>query len=229
MAVISTIKCSLLVPPFVLAPERYDPRRELSAAMRSVPLGEIAQSIRQVVQPPYSLGPCLVLDTSDAREGVIIARKTQTEDIGSAKKRLQPRDVIISRLRPYLRQVAYVDDAIPNADGAVLLCSTEFFVLRAIDERPISFLVPFLLSAQVQSVLAASQEGGHHPRFDDSTLFTLPVPVSLIDDRRQASDAVEKAVMLYRQSERILDDLVAGATRSLALSGGGGSDEPEVH
>lgn len=174
----------------------------------SVPLGEVVQIIRQTVQPSDSLGAYIVLDTSDAREGIVIARKAQTEGIGSTKKRLHPRDVIISRLRPYLRQVAYVDDAIPNAEGALLVCSTEFFVLREINGEGIGFVVPFLLSDQVQKVLAAAQNGGHYPRFDESTLTTLPVPASLLNNRKGISVVVKKAVALYRQSEKIIESIL---------------------
>ena len=68
-----------------------------------------------------------------------------------------PGDVIISRLRPYLRQVAFVDSDIRGYElSATILCSTEFFVLRAIEQESIAFLVPFLLSQSTQQVLAAS-------------------------------------------------------------------------
>jgi hypothetical protein len=209
MAFISTKKANLIGPSFVLAPERYDPRRSVEAAFDSVLLGEVVTLIRRTVAPDDKLEPCLVLDTSDAREGIVIGRKQQTTEIGSTKKSIQPGDVIVSRLRPYLRQVASVDDGILNLSGANLLCSTEFFVLRSPDERSIAFLVPYLLSDQVQEVLAASQEGGHHPRFDDSTLLTLPVPKKLLDNSKAASAAVEKAIAMYRDCERTIDGLVA--------------------
>lgn len=218
MALISTKKASFLGPSFVLAPERYDPRRSLTANVGCVPLGEIVQIIRKMIQPSDRLGSCLILDTSDAREGIVICRKQQTNDIGSTKKALQLGDVIISRLRPYLRQVAYVDDGIPNLDGAKLLCSTEFFVLRSINRQSIAFLVPFLLSKQVQEVLAASQEGGHHPRFDESALITLPVSANAIDKRDEASAAIENAAQLYRESEQIIDDLVRVSNHDLSTS-----------
>lgn len=48
-------------------------------------------------------------------------------------------DVIISRLRPYLRQVAYVDEDRKEILGA----STEFFVIRARNNESIAYLVPF--------------------------------------------------------------------------------------
>jgi hypothetical protein len=216
MALINIRARSTLATIDVLAPERYDPRRALdSGVAKHALLGDIAQLVRKVVQPSPDLGRCLVLDTSDAREGVVSLRKNPVDvRIGSAKKAIEPRDVIISRLRPYLRQVAFVDPELPNLEGALLLCSTEFFVLRSPDRRSIAFLVPFLLSGRVQEVLAAAQEGGHHPRFDDSTLLTLPVPASLLDRRDAISTSIEKAVDFYRRYQRDVEDMIAKAEKA---------------
>jgi hypothetical protein len=111
-----------------------------------------------------------------------------------------------------------VDDAILNLEGATLVCSTEFFVMRAKGPESIAFLVPFLLSDQVQEVLAASQEGGHHPRFDQETLFNLPVPKKWLSNRDKISSSIEKAIKLYRESEGTIFNLVAAANRELNRS-----------
>jgi hypothetical protein len=212
MAVLNIVRRSALAAPAVLAPERYDPRRRLAPGRTDgVPLGELVAFVRRVVPPGPELGRCLVLDTSDAREGVIIARKPPVDGtaLGSAKKVIEPGDVIVSRLRPYLRQVALVDGAIPNAAGVTLVGSTEFFVLRSHDEQSIAFLVPFLLSSPVQAVLAAGQEGGHHPRVAESVLRDLTVPRPLLARREALSESVRRSLERYRESERELDEAVA--------------------
>ncbi len=213
MAITTIRSATELETGFVLAPERYDPRRTVTSGQTSTSLSSIATIARNIVQPGEKLGSCLVLDTSDAREGIIISRTMPVNgaEIGSAKKVIKPNDVIISRLRPYLRQVAFVDDAIQHSKDAQLVCSTEFFVLRSNDDRSIAFLVPFLLSGRVQEVLAASQEGGHHPRINESTLTTLPVPEKLIEERDAMSANIEKSVRLYRESETIVSNGVATA------------------
>lgn len=205
----------------VLAPERYDPRRMITVADSKVTLGEIVELLQVMVGPRQisQRARALVLDTSDAREGIVVCRKAPVgaDEIRSAKKVVQRGCVLISRLRPYLRQVAWVDAGVPGWSAKVpLYCSSEFFVMRALDKEPIGFLVPFLLSAQVQQVLAASQEGGHHPRFDRSTLLGLPLPKALLDNRAEVSASVEKAVSLFRRSEEIRNGLVATATRQMA-------------
>lgn len=216
MALISIRSRTRLASPVILAPERYDPRRKLDTKEDEViELGEIVVSLRKMVQPSIEIGECLVLDTSDIREGIVIGRKRPVMGIkiGSAKKEVIAGDVIISRLRPYLRQVAFVDKEIPNTR---ILCSTEFFVLRPIDDLPIAFLVPFLLSSKIQEVLKASQEGGHHPRFIESALLTLPIPKKLLSQRETISEVIKNSIHLYRASEQAIADMVIESDYALS-------------
>jgi hypothetical protein len=206
MAICTLRTVGQLEAGFVLAPERYDPRRSLTAgASTGKRVSDIATLSRSVLsaQSAPAQGSFVILDTSDAREGILSWRKPAipAREIGSTKKPLQPGDVIISRLRPYLRQVAFCD--VPSGETQ-FACSTEFFVLRSKDGASIAFLVPFLLSRQVQSVLAASQEGGHHPRFNEETLLNLPVEARLLRRRKDVSLRIEKSVRLYREAEQLL-------------------------
>lgn len=217
MALISIISKTRLASPLILAPERYDPRRKLEVnGEETIELSNIAISVRKMIKPSDDLDKCLVIDTSDAREGIIIARKQTitSKEIGSTKKNIATGDVIVSRLRPYLRQVAFIDEEIFSAKNAQLLCSTEFFVLRSIDNQSIAFLVPFLLSKKVQEVLAASQEGGHHPRFIESTLLTLPVPNNFILQRNTISKIVTEAIKSYRFSESAIAETIKKSDRA---------------
>jgi hypothetical protein len=228
MALLTTKRRFELGRSCVLAPERYDPRRDTlrfgSTLDRVVPLGDIVRIVRQTINPARSAPEThrfVVLDTSDIREGLIVGRKTSVSlvEIGSTKKCLQTNDVLISRLRPYLRQVALVDQGFADQTAdASLACSTEFFVLRSLDEESIAFLVPFLLSTPVQGVLAAAQEGGHHPRFNEDVLMELPVPESLRARRKDVSAAILRCAALYRQSEQALMGLIAGADVAVVSS-----------
>lgn len=221
MAVTSVKVLGELEGAHVLAPERYDPRRASRSAASgvrgSVPLRSLVASVRQTVSAgKRDKRSCIVLDTSDAQEGIVVNRKRPIllSEIGSTKKITATGDVLISRLRPYLRQVAFVDGGLRFwQEGVQLLCSTEFFVLGAVDEGPIAFLVPFLLTQEVQKVLAAAQEGGHHPRFNETTLLGLPVPKSLVERRQELSREVERSVQLFRQSEQVLLGLTADADK----------------
>jgi hypothetical protein len=210
-----------LDPGLILAPERYDPRRR-SVDEAGTPLTEITTVVREQVTTQRAARETryLVLDTGHAREGVILtsAKPVRATEIGSTKKRVHPGDVIVSRLRPYLRQVAYIDDALAaDEDGErEIVCSTEFYVLRAVDAQSIAFLVPFLLSDGVQRILAASQEGGHHPRFDQSTLERLIVPDGVMEESSELSSVVEAAVASVRSGDRSLRRIASGLSRTVA-------------
>ena len=117
----------------VLAPERFDPRRSTFAGASGRRLDEVVE-----VRADHSTArafradePVLVLDTSHAFEGLVLLRHGPVEAraLGSAKRQLRPGDVIVSRLRPYLRQVAWLDEALFKlAPGGNAVCgSSEFF------------------------------------------------------------------------------------------------------
>ena len=205
MAISAVVDVSRLDDGNVLAPERYDPRRRY-VDQSSARLSDIANLLRDQTSAATAdaTHQFLLLATGDARDGIVRPTVPPCDGsaIGSMKRRIRPGQVIISRLRPYLRQVAWIDAGLlePMDGHLELVCSSEFYVLDSKDEASIAFLVPFLLSRRVQSVLAASQEGGHHPRFNERTLKSLPVPTSLLDRRAELSAQVERAVRQARQA-----------------------------
>lgn len=212
MAQAAVRSAAALEPGWVLAPERYDPR--LTTAAPGVPLAELAGVVREHVSPGRAgAGPYLVVDTGDAQEGVLLPPAGRAPvpgaALGSAKKAARPGDVLISRLRPYLRQVALVDAELTDA---ALVCSTEFYVLRPRGRESIGFLVAFLLSAPAQERLAAAQEGGHHPRVRQDALEALVVPDAVLAARAELSHAVERAVAQSRAGRRAVADAVAHAS-----------------
>lgn len=221
MAVWTVVEQSVLAEGLVIAPERYHPGRRLQVGEQAVRLSTIASMVQETVTAnasSTSSSPVLVIDTCDVSQGTVDGRKAPQQGvrIRSAKKRVRAGDVLVSRLRPYLRQIGFVDEtlAMASESGEVtLLCSTEFIVLRSRDGNPIAFLVPFLLSDAVQKVFAAAVEGGHHPRFDPTVVMSLPIPTSILHQREQLSARVEDGIRALRRSEialaSVLEDVSA--------------------
>lgn len=198
-----------LAPDYVLAPERHvvaAGAAHAAASVAGVPLGELVVERRERIDPLTSAG-AVVLDTSHARDGILDVAGALRDGAGgkSAKKRALDGDLVVSRLRPYLRQIALVHpSAVAHAHGRPLALSTEFYVLapRAPGDD-LAFLVPFLLSVEVQRALAGAQEGGHHPRVPRSSLFAIHVPRSLLRARAKSSRAVTEALgAAYAASSR---------------------------
>ncbi len=207
-----------LAGDLVLAPERYDPRRTLDLGTGR-PLGDLVTLSSANVRPAADDAgrPVLVLDTSHAFEGHVLVRggPVAAATVTGAKRALRVGDVLVSRLRPYLRQVAYVDDALfaRAPGGNDVVASTEFYVLRARGGIEPAALVPFLLSAPVQAALAAAQEGGHHPRVGRAAFLGLPVPAAWLAGAAGAAAAVKARAERLRAC---LDEGAAAAAEAAA-------------
>jgi len=208
-----------LEPGLVLAPERH-----LSAAAAAatspkgaVALGDLVVERRERIDPDGD-EDAVVLDTTHAKDGVLDVAGALRDAAGapaarSAKKRVREGDLVVSRLRPYLRQIALVHrGALAIAGGRPLALSSEFYVLspRAPGDD-IAWLLPWLLSDSVQAALAAAQEGGHHPRVPRDSLFALRVPAV-----RVRGGAAKRASAEVRAA---LEDLYRGSSSLRSLVG----------
>lgn len=198
---------------WILAPERYTARDAAGVGARLGDLVQVRSEVRRASALPAGR-PALVLDTSHAWEGVVLAQHAPVDvgTIRSPKRVLEPGDVVISRLRSYLRQVAVVEDALFQRapGGNIVVASAELLVLRD-GALPAAALVPFLLSPAAQAVLAGSESGGHHPRFHKDALAELRVPPGVIAGARGLAREVRAA------SQQVAD----GLARLRAVSRGG--------
>ncbi len=141
------------------------------------------------------LARALVLDTTHARDGLLDLGSAlrAPPSVRSAKRLVHAGDVVVSRLRPYLRQIAFVHPHALQAVAKPIAVSSEFYVLAPRTEgEDLAFLVPFLLGERVQTILAAAQEGGHHPRVPRTSLLALRVPAEVLEQRASASEAVRR-------------------------------------
>lgn len=161
---------------FCLSPERWISNETAAALEGDTLLKDVVELISVQMNPPA--GAKFVLDTGNAREGLIdlpilgdvISTRT------SAKKVAREGDVIISRLRPYLRQVALFPTGISATLGQEnFFCSSEFFVFRSKDNRNIAGLVAWLLSDPIQAIVCDAATGGHHPRINSDLLLNAPI------------------------------------------------------
>jgi hypothetical protein len=193
-----------------LSPEQWLSSSSLLSSEPGVALSMIADSTKR--GGASDISDSLVLDTAHALTGLLrlpdslsVVQQKRT----SHKKRVPEGSVIISRLRPYLRQVAYVPVGLRGMiDGRSIVCSTEFYVLTPKDEESIAYLVPWLLSAKVQDIFAKATTGGHHPRFDESLLWGLQVPYPIYEGREAISRSVEEATLSALRAQNSLEQCV---------------------
>ena len=175
-------------------------------ALSDVCVGDLFDSIRELWQPTGAGGsPVRNYDLTDALDPFLDPSKPTTapEDIASTKKAIATGDLVVSRLRSYLREIAVV---LPS-DGVPSVASTEFIVLRPKAERPLSVeaLLVYLRLRLPQIVFKWSQDGSNHPRFDERELLNLPVPRALIAGQATYEAAVREMVTQRQRATRLLD------------------------
>ena len=194
--------------------EYYQPAKwrilEAIAQMPGRPVADAYEPVRNLFQPHeaqpadvvrnYDLSDALLPFLDDSVDPMIAA------SIGSTKKRLEPGDLVVSRLRSYLREIAVVLPSGPEP----LVGSTEFIVLRptANSISPEALLV-YLRSPYVQTILMWCQDGSNHPRFRDKELFALSVPRVVEELQDELADLMRQAIDSRRESRRLLDQAKA--------------------
>jgi Type I restriction modification DNA specificity domain. len=222
LAIIS-IKCtSALDEGLILTPERYHPGRLLTIkkSTSGIYLGDLVNITSKTISPKAiekNNQSVYVLDTGDVFEGRIRGDKDIAYSIKSQKKIIQAEDVIISRLRPYLRQVGFVDKTLIEKfhPDTIFCCSTEFYVLSPKKSESIAFLVPYLLSDSIHRILCNSVEGSQHPRFNEEVLLSLIIPETILKKREHLSKQVIEAIKRYRDYEETIYDSIKNVNYSL--------------
>lgn len=144
-------------------------------------------------------------DVTDALDPFLDDTKALTPAlvVGSTKKRFAAGDVVVSRLRSYLKEIAVVR----TSAGVPSVGSSEFIVLRhkrgALSAET---LLVFLRSATVQTILKWSQDGSNHPRFTEKDLIAIPVPEAVVKIAPKIDKLVNKSIAARQKSARLLDD-----------------------
>lgn len=193
------------------APARYATLEKL-AAMPHRLLSDCCDSIRDLFDPtaPQGITEARNFDVGEALKPALDDSLTPVpvEEIGSTKKIMKRGDVVISRLRSYLRQIAVVN----TSDSVLTVGSSEFIVLRPRSGISPELLLVFLRSQPVQTILKYCQEGNQHPRFGESNLLEIPFPdvlqkhsESIITQIRQAHNARHEAQSLLAKAKHSVE------------------------
>lgn len=177
-----------------------------------------APGIRDMYDPKQARKGEMVrnFDITDALEPFLDDSREPEEaiEMGSSKKRFRAGDVVVSRLRSYLKEIAVVrTSGTPQSVG-----SSEYIVLRP-NGKGVSpeTLMVYLRCPLVQTILKWSQDGSNHPRFTEEDLLAIPVPDRVLSVQKQIDGLVNKAIdarieaaRLLEQAKKTVEDLIAG-------------------
>jgi len=207
MAVWSRVKFMDIFDGLDFAAEHYHPAKLVNLSrlinQGGLYVNDLVKPVRDTCAPSHEVP---VFDLSAAHKHVLQVEDAYPDERVSIKKVALGGDVIVSRLRSYLKQVAYIPETIQVAN-----LSTEFIVLRSRNRSSIAFLVPFILSEPIQTILAWSQDGNEHPRFNEKVLLhiTIPPQVQSISKKLnacvlKATTSLDKALQAYSEAGQLL-------------------------
>jgi type I restriction enzyme S subunit len=163
------------------------------------------ESVRDIYNPPNqdTGNSILNFDLTHALQyflyddGEVISEN----EIGSLKKRIQKDDVVVSRLRSYLKEIAIVE--VPQNTPAV--GSSEFIVLRSLSEKVLpEALLVYLRSAPVQTILKWSQDGSNHPRFQEDELLAIKLPDNVLKIQDDIRKMIREGIKAHKEAKRLL-------------------------
>ncbi|WP_230112318.1 hypothetical protein [Stenotrophomonas lactitubi] len=176
-------------------------------AASDIAVGDLFSSVRKLWQPGEGLPADLVrnYDLNDALVPFLDGEKSPVAraEIASTKKLLQAGDLVVSRLRSYLREIAIVE---ASADYP-MVASTEYIVLRPRGKiiLPVEALLVYLRSRLPQILLKWSQDGSNHPRFDEKEILRMPIPRVLIDNPAPYVEAMQAMKSAKQRAAKLLN------------------------
>lgn len=207
MAVFSTIKLSELEGTKLLAPESYHPdklaAKQYLEKSNKKKIKDHFYNIREIFDPKKEnlIHQSAVFDLSDVNSYFLYGGKkvTSSEEVGSAKKIFSQNDVLISRLRPYLKEVSFI-----GFNDKLKLASTEFVVLRQRDKSYYpETLFAYLISKEVQNILLWSVTGTEHPRFNENYFLNLTLPNFSKEIQNEIKRIIQSAWKIFLDSSEL--------------------------
>jgi type I restriction enzyme M protein len=187
-------------------PEKQHVLEQL-AKLPGKPVSYHFESINETLAPPatetgehiqnYDLDDALRFFLDDIRP-------MPSHELGSMKKRFKRGDVVVSRLRSYLKEIAVAETSLEsNCVG-----SSEFIVLRSTETKQLSpeLLVVYLRSSPVQKILKWCQNGSNHPRFNEDELLSIKVPERIFTVQDEVNSIIRKAIQCHSDAKQLLED-----------------------
>ena len=200
--------------------EYYQPPKkgvlDALAKMPGQPLRDQFRSIRQLWQPDRASAADQVrnYDLTDALQPFLdeTVEPATRDTIASTKKKLKPGDLVVSRLRSYLKEIAVV----MKSDSVPLVGSTEFIALRPQKGATrVEALLVYLRSRCVQTVHKWCQDGSNHPRFHEDELLNSRVPEVVRDNQNAIAMKVEASINARREARRMLAEAKAMVEKAI--------------
>lgn len=177
---------------------------DLPFGWAQVPLGEITSEVSQVDPAQVFDNEFIYLDISsidNQQNRIVDPRRLPIGEAPSrARQRVVAGDVLLSTVRTYLKNIAYVED---RFDGQI--ASTGFCVLRAVPGVDPRYLYHFVLTRDFIQCLSALQRGVSYPAVREADVRDQSIPLAPSNEQRRIVERIDELFSDIEAGERALE------------------------
>ena len=110
-----------------------------------------------------------------------------------AKTLAEPGDIVFSKVRPYLRNIAIIPE---KGDGVPLIASTGFVVLRAFTGIEYRYLFYVSISSYLVNSMTQLMKGDNSPSCKKSDVLNCPIPLPPLAEQKRIVEKLDKLLPL---------------------------------
>jgi type I restriction enzyme S subunit len=132
-------------------------------------------------------------------------KKTLLSDAPSrAKRAIDKNDVIISLVRPYLKNIALIEE-----EDDLAVASTAFYVCRSNGSFVPKFLYNYLRGPSATAYLNEHTKGDNSPSVRNSDFENIPIPLPPLNEQKRIADKVERLLDKINQVKQLIEEAKA--------------------
>ncbi|MEK4206445.1 restriction endonuclease subunit S [Paenibacillus sp. FSL R10-2788] len=116
-----------------------------------------------------------------------------------AKRGINQDDVIISLVRPYLKNIALIEE-----NNQLAVASTAFYVCRTNGSFAPKFLYNYLRGPVATAYLNKHTKGDNSPSVRNSDFELIPIPLPPLNEQKRIADKVERLLYKLEQAKELV-------------------------
>ncbi len=169
------------------------PRSIFSAEFTYIDISSISSSLRKIIEPKV-----LPVEEAPSR----------------ARQLLKNKDILFAITRPYLKNIAFVNE---EFDGAI--ASTGFCVIRPnTDLLDPDFAFMVINSDEFIDGVVAKQKGATYPAVKDSDIFEIEIPLPPLAIQHQIVAILDEKFARLREAKRLRQEAIGDTENILAAT-----------